>query len=159
MENSESVCMAGEIFPREENRILGPITATKIDEQKQFWVRRVQNRCPERVEEDRLSLNLQQKKIGVPECRVRVQGQSATYIPDTSGCLEKRVEQAHERTLHGSGSYHDKDKRTVSYPWFERTRQTFDQPLRRMETISGSSRSMFAARTVTKEPNRRNNGI
>ena len=35
---------------RKENKILGQITATEIDEQKQFWVRRGENRCRERVE-------------------------------------------------------------------------------------------------------------
>ena len=84
-----------------ENRTLGPITAQEIEEQKQFWVRRVQNRNPERVDEDRLKLNLQPNKDGVLECRGRLQGHYPVYIPDTSVYAEKLIEHAHENTLHG----------------------------------------------------------
>ena len=84
-----------------ENRTLGPITAQEIEEQKQFWVRRVQSRNPERVDEDRLKLNLQPNKDGVLECRGRLQGHYPVYIPDTSVYAEKLIEHAHENTLHG----------------------------------------------------------
>ncbi len=79
-----------------ENRTLGPITAQEIEEQKQFWVRRVQNRNPEPVDEDRLKLNLQPNKDGVLECRGRLQGHYLVYIPDTSVYAEKPIEHAHK---------------------------------------------------------------
>ena len=72
------------------NRVFGPITAQAIDQQKQLWVRRVQNRYPERVEEDGLKLNLQPNQHGVLECRGRVQGHYPVYTPNTmhrcAGC-------------------------------------------------------------------------
>ena len=83
------------------SRTAGPITAREIEEQRQLWVRRVQNNYPERVEEDRLKLNLQTNKDGVLECRGRLQGHYPVYIPDTSIYAEKLVEHAHENTLHG----------------------------------------------------------
>lgn len=82
-------------------RTFGLITAQEIEEQKQFWARRVQNAYPEQVEKDRLELNLQTNKDGVLECRGRLQGIYPVYIPDTSIYAKKLVEHAHENTLHG----------------------------------------------------------
>ena len=66
------------------SRAFVPITAQEIDQQKQLWARRVQNRYPERVEEDRLKLNFQANQDGLLECRGSVQGHYPVYIPESS---------------------------------------------------------------------------
>ena len=83
-------------------------------------------RHSERVEEDRLKLNLQPNKDGVLECRGRMQRHHTVYIPDTSIYAQKRVEHAHENTLHaggGSMSYNNQGARTLLNPLHVQSKQ------------------------------------
>ena len=83
------------------SRTRGPLTTREIEKQKTFWIRRVQVRCTDKFEEDRLRLNLQPNEEGKLECRGRTQGHYPVYLPDTSIYAEKFIQDAHEATLHG----------------------------------------------------------
>ena len=79
----------------------GPLTTREIEKQKMFWIRRVQARCRDKFEEDRLRLNLQRNEEGILDCRGRIQGHYPIYLSDTSIYAEKFIQDAHEATLHG----------------------------------------------------------
>ena len=83
--------------------IKGPLTTKEIDQQRLFWEKRVQESCKgeEKLEEDRLQLNLQENQNGVLECRGRIQGDYPVYLPDNHLYTEKLVTEAHLGTLHG----------------------------------------------------------
>jgi hypothetical protein len=82
---------------------LGPITATEMEEQLKWWIRRVQQRARAsgRFLEEQLQLNLQENDDKILECRGRIQGSYPLYIPDECELATKLVEKAHCTTLHG----------------------------------------------------------
>ena len=82
---------------------LGPITATEMEEQLKWWIRRVQQRARAsgRFLEEQLQLNLQENDDKILECRGRIQGSYPLYIPDECELATKLVEKAHCMTLHG----------------------------------------------------------
>ena len=88
--------------PKEE-RTKGPLTTEKIERRKLFWIARAQDSAKgsEKFEEDRLQLNLQERRDGLLECRGRVQGDYPVYLPDTHRYTEKLIMVSHLVTLHG----------------------------------------------------------
>ncbi len=82
---------------------LGPITATEMEEQLKWWIRRVQQRARAsgRFLEEQLQLNLQENDDKILECCGHIQGSYPLYIPDECELVTKLVEKAHCTTLHG----------------------------------------------------------
>ena len=88
--------------PKEE-RTKGPLTTEEIERRKLFWIARAQDSAKgsKKFEEDRLQLNLQERRDGLLECRGRVQGDYPVYLPDTHRYTEKFIMVSHLATLHG----------------------------------------------------------
>ena len=85
------------------NRLVGPLTTSETDKELRWWVQRAQESSSgtERLEEDKLTLNLQKNSDGLYECRGRIQGNYPIYLPPSAVLSEKLVQDAHMLTLHG----------------------------------------------------------
>ena len=86
-----------------EERTKGPHTTVEIERQTLFWVKRAQNNAKgsEEFEEDRLQLNLQERKDWLLECRGRIQGDYPIYLPESHPFTEKLTMVSHQATVHG----------------------------------------------------------
>jgi hypothetical protein len=85
------------------NKRVGPILTTELEEQRKWWIRKVQQRAKTSREylDEQLQLNLQENDKEILECRGRIQGSYPVYLPDKCEFVTKLVEQAHRTTLHG----------------------------------------------------------
>jgi hypothetical protein len=85
------------------NKRVGPILTTGLEEQRKWWIRRVQQRAKTSggYLDEQLQLNLQDNDEEILECRGRIQGSYPVYLPDKFEFATKLVERAHRTTLHG----------------------------------------------------------
>ena len=85
------------------SRNLGPLTTKELEEQQEWWIKRVQQN-PGNVDSfqtDRVRLNLQENEQGILECRGRIVGQYPIYLPDGAPFTHALVHEAHLHMLHG----------------------------------------------------------
>ena len=82
-------------------RTMGVLTTEETEREVKWLIRKEQERYSKtkKFREDELRLNLQKNKEGIYECRGRVQGSHAVYLPPKGTLSEKIVHDAHK--LHG----------------------------------------------------------
>ena len=68
---------------RKEERSVGPLTSEEIEKQKHFRTARAQSRRKrsEKLDDNKLQLNLQERSDGLLECRGRIQGITLLTFP------------------------------------------------------------------------------
>ena len=77
----------------------GPLTTQEIENARLWWIKRAQQDSD--MEKDREQLNLQENAQGLTVCHGRIQGHDPVYLSSTHPFMEKLVQEAHLRTLHG----------------------------------------------------------
>ena len=80
----------------------GPLTTTKVNEMKKWWIKRVQlqHSITAHHERTKVALNLQKNVGGLLECRGRIRGKYSVYLPCNAPFTKKLVERVHVETLH-----------------------------------------------------------
>ncbi len=88
---------------RRAEREIGPINSREVQQQREWWIRRVQDAVKDdaRFLADRERLNLQENDLGILECRGRIIGEYPIYIPDFHSFSSSLVRESHLTTLHG----------------------------------------------------------
>ena len=88
---------------RKRKKLSGPLTTAEVEEVKEWWTRRVQQRdsSAPHYEQIRRALNLQVNAQGLVECRGRIQGRYPIYLPTDALFTRKFVQKLHYETLHG----------------------------------------------------------
>lgn len=86
-----------------QGRRHGPLTTDEIDQQRQWWIGKVQAEAKgdPKFANDSVQLNIQADTNSILKCRGRVQGKLPIYLPHSSLFSVKLVEEAHIATLHG----------------------------------------------------------
>ena len=81
----------------------GPLTTSKIEQRKKFWIKREQQRVQhsEKFKINEKQLDLKQNSEGIYVCKGRIQGAYPISLPDESLLSEKIIFVAHNNTLHG----------------------------------------------------------
>jgi len=84
-------------------KISGTLTSEELEKQRQWFVRRTQQKHKNEIEfqKDKEYLNLTENQNGIYVCTGRITGLYPTYLPRGSILAEKIVEAAHLQTLHG----------------------------------------------------------
>ena len=82
-------------------QISRPLTIEETSKQIQFWMKRVQSRREETVQEGPTAAELQTKRLGIYQCRGRIQGDYPTYLPENEVFTEKQVLNARMLIHHG----------------------------------------------------------
>ena len=79
------------------------MTCDELQEEKEWWVKRVQSLGSQKpdFEQTRPVLNLALNADGVLECRGRIQGKFPVYLPADALFTRKLVKRIHVETLHG----------------------------------------------------------
>ena len=85
------------------NERKGPLTCDELQEEKEWWIKRVQSLGSQKpdFEQTRQALNLALNADGVLECRGRIQGKFPVYPPADALFTRKLVQRIHVETLHG----------------------------------------------------------
>ena len=85
------------------NERKGPLTCDELQEEKEWWIKRVQSLGSQKpdFEQTRQALNLALNADGVLECRGRIQGKFPVYLPADALFTRKLVQRIHVETLHG----------------------------------------------------------
>ncbi len=88
---------------RRAGRKIGPINSREVQQQREWWIQRVQDAVKDdaRFLADRERLNLQENDLGILECRGRIIGEYPIYIPDLHPFSSSLVRESHLTTLHG----------------------------------------------------------
>ena len=91
------------LVSNKKQRKIGPLTAEEISNREKFWLKRAQSDVVNttKFSENQLRLNLQDNNDGLFECRGRIQGEYAIYVPGDHVLARKLVEEFHLKTLRG----------------------------------------------------------
>ena len=88
---------------RNQNRKRGPLVTEELEEVREWWIRRIQERdsAEPHYSQVKACLNLQPNAQGLMVCEGRIQGKHPIYLPRNAEFTEKLVQQLHFDTLHG----------------------------------------------------------
>ena len=88
---------------RNQRKQHGPLTWEEIQEERDWWIRRVQERESKELHYSKFKaqLDLRPNAENQMICHGRIQGQRPVYLPRNAQFTRKLVEQVHCETLHG----------------------------------------------------------
>ena len=86
---------------KDQTKRLGPITTQEMNEERNWWVRRIQEREREESPKIKAQLVLRPSAENLTTCHGRIQGDHPIYLPSNAKFTEKLVQRIHCETLHG----------------------------------------------------------